>query len=133
MYFLIQHAPIRWPDKDKHGISISEEAKDLITKVILSSFLTFCQLLEKDRKQRIGSKGDSEEVLAHPFFKGIDLEKLIKKELEPPFKPETKSNFDLSNLVKLDVTESVLPEEGIQKIQEQKDAFEKFGFTSHDA
>ncbi len=33
MYYLIQHAPIRWPDKEKHGISVSEEAKDLITRV----------------------------------------------------------------------------------------------------
>jgi serum/glucocorticoid-regulated kinase 2 len=33
MYYFIQHAPIRWPDKEKHGLSVSEEAKDLITKV----------------------------------------------------------------------------------------------------
>jgi len=43
MYYLIQHAPIRWPDKEKHGIAVSEEAKDLITR-----------LLVKDRKHRLG-------------------------------------------------------------------------------
>jgi hypothetical protein len=37
MYFLIQHAPIRWPEKEKHGISISEEAKDIISKVIFEA------------------------------------------------------------------------------------------------
>ena len=29
----------------------------------------------------------------------------------------------------MDLTESVLPEENIQKIQAKKDAFEKFGFA----
>ena len=37
-------------------------AKDLITL-----------LLSKDRKTRLGQKGDADEVLAHRFFKGIDL------------------------------------------------------------
>ena len=33
MYYFIQHAPIRWPDREKHGLSVSEEAKSLITGV----------------------------------------------------------------------------------------------------
>jgi hypothetical protein len=28
-----------------------------------------------------------EEVLGHPFFKDIDREKLLSKEIEAPFKP----------------------------------------------
>jgi serum/glucocorticoid-regulated kinase 2 len=43
MYYFIQTAGIRWPDREKHGISVSEEAKSLISG-----------LLEKDRKQRLG-------------------------------------------------------------------------------
>jgi hypothetical protein len=58
--------------------------------------------------------------LGHPFFKDIDMDKLIKKEIVPPFKPELKSTHDLSNFdqkyVKLDVTESIVPDENIQKI-----------------
>jgi len=54
-------------------------------------------LLEKDRKQRLGQKNDVDEVLAHPFFKNIDRERLLKKEIPAPFKPEIKSNVDLSN------------------------------------
>jgi hypothetical protein len=41
------------------------------------------------------------------------------------------SNFD-EKYVKLDLTESVLPEEGIKKIEAKQDAFEKFGFTAED-
>jgi len=48
-------------------------------------------LLEKDRKKRLGQKGDSEEVLGHPFFKDLDLDKLIKKQLEAPFIPKLQS------------------------------------------
>ncbi len=59
------------------------------------------------------------------------MDKLISKEIEAPFKPELQSEIDLSNFdqkyIKLDITESVLPEEQIKKIQEKKDVFEKFG------
>ena len=33
MFLNIEQAPIRWPDKDKHGISASPQAQDLIIKV----------------------------------------------------------------------------------------------------
>jgi len=33
MYQLITSAPIRWPQMAKHGIEVSKEARDLITKV----------------------------------------------------------------------------------------------------
>jgi hypothetical protein len=38
-----------------------------------------------------------EEVLGHPFFRDIDRDKLLKKQIPPPFKPDIKSNVDLSN------------------------------------
>jgi serum/glucocorticoid-regulated kinase 2 len=54
-------------------------------------------LLEKDRKKRLGQKEDVEEVLGHAFFRGLDMDKLLRKELEPPFKPPLQSEYDLSN------------------------------------
>ena len=79
---------------------------------------------------------DIEEVMEHPFFKDLDLDKLIKKELEPPFKPKISSELDLSNfdqkIVKLDVQESVVPEANQKLIQDKLAAFEKFGFTNQD-
>jgi len=57
MYQLIQQAPLRWPDPKRHGISVSDEAKDLIEK-----------LLEKDRFARLGQTNDVDDVMAHPFF-----------------------------------------------------------------
>lgn len=43
MYLLIQQAPLRWPDPQRHGISVSAEAKDLIEKLLI-----------KDRRSRLG-------------------------------------------------------------------------------
>ena len=50
----------------------SEDLKDLMKK-----------LLEKDPDKRFGVF-DKDEIKQHPFFKGIDWEKLEKKELNPP-------------------------------------------------
>ena len=45
---------------------MSKEAQDLITR-----------LLERDKTKRLGAQGRGSEVLAHPFFKSIDLDGLI--------------------------------------------------------
>ena len=50
----------------------SEDLKDLLRK-----------LLEKDPEKRFGVL-DKNELKNHPFFKGIDWEKLKKKEINPP-------------------------------------------------
>ena len=79
MFFLIKEASIKYPDPKKHGISVSEEAKDLIDN-----------LLMKDMDERLGSKKGVEEILAHKWFDGVDVDKILKKEIEPPFKPKLK-------------------------------------------
>lgn len=76
MFFLIQKATIKYPDPKKHGISVSPEAQDLINR-----------LLEKDMDKRLGSEDDVDEVLAHPWFKGLDKDDILEKVVDPPFKP----------------------------------------------
>ena len=62
----------------KQSIDISDEAKDLINK-----------LLEKDHTKRIGRREDDyREVINHPWFADINLEKLIKKEIRPIYLPK---------------------------------------------
>ena len=86
MFYLIKEAEIKYPDLKKHGISVSKEAQDLINK-----------LLDKDMDKRIGAEGDVDEILAHPWFKGIDKEAILAKEIEPPYKPELKGDkYDTS-------------------------------------
>jgi serum/glucocorticoid-regulated kinase 2 len=68
MFYLIQEAEVTFPDPVRHKIYVSPNAKSLILK-----------LLEKKKEKRIGCKKGIEEVLAHPFFEGLDIDALIKK------------------------------------------------------
>jgi serine/threonine protein kinase len=33
MYLLIKRTDVKWPSQDRHGVEVSKEAKDLISKV----------------------------------------------------------------------------------------------------
>lgn len=69
------------------------------------------KLLEKDKKKRLGAVGDMTEILQHPFFASLNIEKLLKKELVPPYKPVINDDlkfFD-SNLTGMkNIQESVI-------------------------
>ena len=52
----------------RHGIPMSNNLKSIITR-----------LLEKNPAKRLGSNGDADEIVNHPWFKDIDWSKLMKK------------------------------------------------------
>ena len=61
-------------------------------------------------ERRLGSKGDVDEVMSHPFFKSIDPSKLLQKEYTPTFVPQTTeylNNFD-SEVTRMDPKESLI-------------------------
>lgn len=66
-----------YPDPIKHKIFVSPNAQDLINK-----------LLAKKKNQRLGAEGGIKEILAHPFFSGLDMDALVKKQLTPGYKPD---------------------------------------------
>lgn len=87
MFYLITKAAIKYPDPKKHGISVSETARDLINK-----------LLEKDMDKRLGTSEDVDEVISHKWFAGLNIDKIMNKEMKPPFKPEIKGGkYDIAN------------------------------------
>jgi len=50
-------------------------------------------LLERDPTKRLS---DPPAIKAHPYFKGMDWEKLLRKEITPPFIPPVKNKEDVS-------------------------------------
>lgn len=45
------------------------------------------QLLNRDKSKRLGAKSDADEVLAHKFFKGINIKKIVDRKFKAPYIP----------------------------------------------
>jgi len=73
----IRQSKVVFPDKRKYKIDYSDEFVDLVLK-----------LLNKDKAERLGSNGDSEEILAHPFFASLNLQDVLEGSMKPPLKME---------------------------------------------
>jgi serine/threonine protein kinase len=83
--------------------------KDIVEKRVLmktyfsieaKSFLT--GLLEPNSAKRMGSTDeDASELMKHPWFNGIDWDKLSRKEIPAPFKPYVSGPEDLRNIDRL--------------------------------
>ena len=109
---IVKSKPI-FPNKQRYNLSYSDEWQDLIT----------C-LLQKDPANRLGTQGDSKEILSHPWFDDIDHENLLKQELTSPCKAyieeilkreETKEGQEEIK----QLTESDVPQYKQEEIKEQ--------------
>ena len=87
---------LNWKDylKIPSKIKISDEAKDLIFKMINNS------------DNRLGKNG-SEEIKKHPFFKDVDWN--IIRNSKAPFIPEIKNEYDTKYFEKFDEVEPFYP------------------------
>jgi len=79
MYQKILNGELRFPD------SMSPDACSL-----LEGFLT------RDPAKRYGT--DFNVIKSHPFYAGLDWDKLERKEIEPPFKPEVYGKEDTDQI-----------------------------------
>ena len=77
---------VREPVVFKPGIKISDDAKDLINK-----------LLAKDPNNRLGAQADSLEVLSHSWFKDLDWSRLLERKVKAPFIPDVSGDAWLKN------------------------------------
>lgn len=85
MYRKILSDPLRFPDPQVDGVSVSPSAQALLVR-----------LLERDPLKRLGANG-AEEIKSHPFFSNIDFTTLTRKQINPPFRPDVASATDTSN------------------------------------
>ncbi|KAM3267616.1 hypothetical protein P3S67_032245 [Capsicum chacoense] len=78
---------LKFPDE----VKLSREAKDITSKLL-------CNVTE-----RLGSNG-TDEIKAHPWFKGIDWDKIYQ--VEAAFIPEVNDELDTQNFEKFEESES---------------------------
>ena len=45
-------------------------------------------MLDRNASTRLGSKGDVNDVISHPWFADIDFDALFRREIVPPYKPD---------------------------------------------
>ncbi len=52
--------------------------------------------MQKDLRQRLGTKGDFKEISKHPWFANINWKQLEKRKLKAPYQPDVKEadNFE---------------------------------------
>jgi serum/glucocorticoid-regulated kinase 2 len=100
MYTKILSGELRFPSY------ISDQAKSLLEGVtiehtyhskIVAHKCYLPQLLTREPEKRLGYNGGLE-VRQHPWFSDIDWNKLLKKEVEMPFKPKVRSAEDTSQI-----------------------------------
>jgi len=119
MYRRILSQPVRFPPH------VSENARDLIKK-----------LLERDPKKRLGV-GGANEIKSHPFFSSIDWEKLVKREITPPFIPTISGELGINNFDKQFVDEpipkSIMEDDRIRVDVEIDETFPGFSYSEEEA
>jgi hypothetical protein len=114
LFHNIMHQPVYYPS------FLSEQGKSVLEA-----------LLCRDPTQRLGcGKDGGEEVMRHPFFAGIDFDKLLNRTYQPPFKPKVEESGDVRNFDKeFTNMPAVLTPESLSQNALTKD-FEDFTFVS---
>ncbi|XP_069813612.1 serine/threonine-protein kinase Sgk3 isoform X2 [Dendropsophus ebraccatus] len=113
--------------------------KPLVTRpdisITASSILE--ELLEKDPKQRLGSKNDFHEIKYHPFFSSINWTDLVEKNIPPPYDPHVDGPDDISNF-DTEFTDAMVPDSVCvssdysivnASVEEADDAFVGFSYA----
>ncbi|CAG9320848.1 unnamed protein product [Blepharisma stoltei] len=93
MYFKVLNEPLMLPN------FISKSGRSLLWG-----------LLNKDPSERLGNLGGFAEIKAHPWCKKIKFDKMLRKQIVPPFRPNLRlSNFDPEYTV-MDIDQDFLAE-----------------------
>ena len=104
---IARNAP-RFPDRTQYNLQYSDELVDLIIG-----------LLQKDPKQRLGTKGGFREILSHPWFAEVDHEALLKQELQSPCKKYIEAELQ-TDYLNLQVDPSTLKESDVPAHKQQE-------------
>ncbi len=86
----------------------------------------------KNVDDRLGSKKGAEEIKGHPWFEGFDWEKILNKEIIPPFKPKISGKTCVDNFDEEFTTESILLLERERKNSFFIDRSDKFFYSDNE-
>ena len=122
LFTKIKSSKVVFPDRTKYKIDYSDELMDLVNG-----------LLDKNQATRLGTVGDVDEILAHPFFASIDMKALEAGKLTPPFIPKVDEK-DFTKFFNADQDKSAIADTYIPRVQQKnvkahQDAFS--GFSSN--
>lgn len=92
----ILEAPLRFPDRKKFKLKYSDDFESVVTA-----------LLERDVSKRLGAKDGAKEVLAHPFFAGVNVQDYLDKKVTPTFKPAF-DEMDLSKFFNIEMQKEAM-------------------------
>jgi serum/glucocorticoid-regulated kinase 2 len=97
MYRKILQDELRFPDdmSDAAQSLLSGVSKETNTVHNVNSH-SLLKLLTRDPNMRLGNR-TTDDIKNHPFFRSIDWTKLMRKQLQPPFKPSVESVYDTTN------------------------------------
>lgn len=95
---LLQQSPFRGEDEDEIYDAILADEPLYPIHMPRDSVSILQRLLTRDPEQRLGSgQGDAQEIMSHPFFKGVNWDDIYNKRVPTPFKPTVKNEKDTSN------------------------------------
>ena len=115
MYYLIKNEKIKFDKK----FLVSKDAKDLISR-----------LLDKNPENRLCSHNGIEEIKTHPFFKNIDFDAILRKEVEAPYIPKITNSTDVRNFDELFTNEKLemsnIASKNLDIVKNNQYKFDKF-------
>ncbi|ORX78464.1 hypothetical protein BCR32DRAFT_247144 [Anaeromyces robustus] len=95
---LLGQSPFRGDDEEEIFEAILEDEILYPINMSKDSVSLLQKLLTKDPAKRLGSgPNDAEDIKKHAFFKHVKWDKILNKEISPPYKPKINSKTDVSN------------------------------------
>jgi Protein kinase domain/Protein kinase C terminal domain len=95
---LLQQSPFRGEDEDEIYDAILADEPLYPIHMPRDSVSILQKLLTREPDARLGSgPTDAQEIMSHPFFKGVNWEDIYHKRVPAPFKPTVKNEKDTSN------------------------------------